>query len=99
MYDNVCQCVPMCVNVCQCVSVYVIVLFCVSLCVNVCYTSFCSLILLLFLYYFYYYILYRSRSHLFEEFLMTWVDRLKKVKPNIMTLKIQKEVEKYKVKA
>lgn len=28
---------------------------------------------------------------------MTWVDKLKKVKPNIMTLKIQKDVEKYKV--
>ena len=35
---------------------------------------------------------------MFEEFLMTWVDKLKKVKPNIMTLKIQKEVEKYKVR-
>ena len=28
---------------------------------------------------------------------MTWNDKLRKVKPNIMTLKIQKDVDKYKV--
>lgn len=35
---------------------------------------------------------------MFEEFLFTWQDRLRKIeKPTVMSVKLQGEVEKYKV--
>ena len=41
---------------------------------------------------------YRSKTYLFEEFLFMWQDRLRKLdRPTAMSLKLQTEVDKYKV--
>lgn len=41
---------------------------------------------------------HRSKTYLFEEFLFTWQDRLRKlVQPTVMSVKLQGEVDKYKV--
>lgn len=40
----------------------------------------------------------RSKTHLFEEFLFAWQDRLRKLEqPTVMSVKLQGEVDKYKV--
>lgn len=58
-------------------------LLCVQLCVNMCRTC------LLF---------HRSKTYVFEEFLFTWQDRLRKLEqPTAMSVKLQGEVDKYKV--
>lgn len=42
--------------------------------------------------------IYRSKTYVFEEFLLTWQDRLRKLKqPTSMSVKLQGEVDKYKV--
>lgn len=42
--------------------------------------------------------LYRSKTYVFEEFLFTWQDRLRKLEqPTAMSVKLQGEVDKYKV--
>ncbi|CAG6004611.1 unnamed protein product [Menidia menidia] len=42
-------------------------------------------------------ITFRTRTYLFEEFLFTWQDRLRKLeKPTVMSVKLQAEVDKYK---
>ncbi|KAK5608849.1 Cytoplasmic dynein 2 heavy chain 1 [Crenichthys baileyi] len=42
-------------------------------------------------------ITFRSKTYVFEEFLFTWQDRLKKLeKPTAMSVKLQGEVDKYK---
>lgn len=41
---------------------------------------------------------YRSKTYIFEEFLFTWQDRLRKLEqPTTMSVKLQAEVDKYKV--
>lgn len=41
---------------------------------------------------------YRSKTYIFEEFLLTWQDRLRKLEqPTTMSVKLQAEVDKYKV--
>ena len=41
----------------------------------------------------------RSKTYLFEEFLFAWQDRLKKLdQPTTMSIKLQAEVDKYKVR-
>lgn len=41
---------------------------------------------------------YRSKTYIFEEFLFTWQDRLRKLdQPTTMSVKLQAEVDKYKV--
>ncbi|KAL8191062.1 UNVERIFIED_CONTAM: Cytoplasmic dynein 2 heavy chain 1, partial [Gekko kuhli] len=43
-------------------------------------------------------ITFRSKTYLFEEFLLSWHDKLRKVEEHtIMTVKLQKEVDKYKM--
>ncbi|OBS69904.1 hypothetical protein A6R68_01554 [Neotoma lepida] len=43
-------------------------------------------------------ITYRTKTYLFEEFLVTWHDRLRKVEEHsVMTVKLQSEVDKYKI--
>uniref|UniRef100_A0A8C8DIA2 Dynein cytoplasmic 2 heavy chain 1 n=1 Tax=Oryzias sinensis TaxID=183150 RepID=A0A8C8DIA2_9TELE len=43
-------------------------------------------------------ITFRSKTYVFEEFLLTWQDRLRKLKqPTSMSVKLQGEVDKYKV--
>ncbi|XP_053164065.1 cytoplasmic dynein 2 heavy chain 1 isoform X1 [Hemicordylus capensis] len=43
-------------------------------------------------------ITFRSKTYLFEEFLLNWHDRLRKIEEHtIMTVKLQKEVDKYKM--
>ena len=43
-------------------------------------------------------LVYRSKTYLFEEFLFTWQDRLRKLEqPTAMSVKLQGEVDKYKV--
>uniref|UniRef100_A0A8C5IE70 DYHC2 protein n=1 Tax=Junco hyemalis TaxID=40217 RepID=A0A8C5IE70_JUNHY len=43
-------------------------------------------------------ITFRSKIYLFEEFLFNWHDRLRKMKEHtVMTVKLQKEVDKYKM--
>uniref|UniRef100_G3VCU8 Dynein cytoplasmic 2 heavy chain 1 n=1 Tax=Sarcophilus harrisii TaxID=9305 RepID=G3VCU8_SARHA len=43
-------------------------------------------------------ITFRSKIYVFEEFLMTWHDRLRKVEEHsVMTVKLQSEVDKYKM--
>uniref|UniRef100_A0A8C2M1K4 Cytoplasmic dynein 2 heavy chain 1 n=1 Tax=Cricetulus griseus TaxID=10029 RepID=A0A8C2M1K4_CRIGR len=43
-------------------------------------------------------ITYRSKTYLFEEFLMNWHDRLRKVEEHsVMTVKLQSEVDRYKI--
>uniref|UniRef100_A0ABM5FWF4 Cytoplasmic dynein 2 heavy chain 1 n=2 Tax=Agamidae TaxID=81953 RepID=A0ABM5FWF4_9SAUR len=43
-------------------------------------------------------ITFRSKTYLFEEFLLNWHDKLRKVEEHtIMTVKLQKEVDKYKM--
>ena len=39
----------------------------------------------------------RSQTGKFDDLLGSWVDILKKTEPNVMTLKIQKDVDSYKV--
>lgn len=40
----------------------------------------------------------RSKTYLFEEFLFAWQDRLRKLEqPTVMSVKLQGEVDKYKV--
>ncbi|MEQ2202449.1 Cytoplasmic dynein 2 heavy chain 1, partial [Xenoophorus captivus] len=42
-------------------------------------------------------ITFRSKTYVFEEFLFTWQDRLRKLeKPTVMSVKLQGEVDKYK---
>ncbi|KAM9317805.1 cytoplasmic dynein 2 heavy chain 1 [Pholidichthys leucotaenia] len=42
-------------------------------------------------------ITFRSKTHVFEEFLFTWQDRLRKLEqPTVMSVKLQGEVDKYK---
>ncbi|KAM9801492.1 cytoplasmic dynein 2 heavy chain 1 [Neosynchiropus ocellatus] len=42
-------------------------------------------------------ITFRSKTYVFEEFLFTWQDRLRKVEtPTVMSVKLQGEVDKYK---
>lgn len=41
--------------------------------------------------------IYRTKTGQFDDLLGTWKDKLKKTEPNIMTLKIQKEIDTYKV--
>lgn len=54
--------------------------------------QFCVNILYLFLFF------YRSKTYVFEEFLFTWQDRLRKLgQPTAMSVKLQAEVDKYKV--
>ncbi len=48
-------------------------------------TSFCSLEF------------YRSRYYVFEEYLGQWYEKLKEDKPTTMTVRLQQEIEKYKV--
>ncbi|KAK7812802.1 LOW QUALITY PROTEIN: hypothetical protein U0070_019828, partial [Myodes glareolus] len=41
---------------------------------------------------------YRTKTYLFEEFLMNWHDRLRKVaEHSVMTVKLQSEVDRYKI--
>lgn len=41
---------------------------------------------------------YRSKTYVFEEFLFMWQDRLRKLEqPTAMSVKLQGEVDKYKV--
>lgn len=41
---------------------------------------------------------YRSKTYAFEEFLFAWQDRLRKLEqPTAMSVKLQGEVDKYKV--
>ena len=40
---------------------------------------------------------YRSRYYLFEEHLGQWYEKLKTDEPTTMTVRLQKEIEKYKV--
>lgn len=41
---------------------------------------------------------YRSKTYIFEEFLSTWQDRIRKLEqPTTMSVKLQAEVDKYKV--
>uniref|UniRef100_A0A4W6FB11 Dynein cytoplasmic 2 heavy chain 1 n=1 Tax=Lates calcarifer TaxID=8187 RepID=A0A4W6FB11_LATCA len=43
-------------------------------------------------------ITFRSKTYVFEEFLFTWQDRLRKLEqPTVMSVKLQAEVDKYKV--
>lgn len=43
-------------------------------------------------------LIYRSKTYVFEEFLFTWQDRLRKLEqPTVMSVKLQGEVDKYKV--
>ncbi|PNI44695.1 DYNC2H1 isoform 3 [Pan troglodytes] len=43
-------------------------------------------------------ITFRTKTYLFEEFLMNWHDRLRKVEEHsVMTVKLQSEVDKYKI--
>ncbi|KAH0625160.1 hypothetical protein JD844_033332 [Phrynosoma platyrhinos] len=43
-------------------------------------------------------ITFRSKTYLFEEFLLNWHDKLRKIEEHtIMTVKLQKEVDKYKM--
>lgn len=43
-------------------------------------------------------LLYRSKTYVFEEFLFMWQDRLRKLEhPTAMSVKLQGEVDKYKV--
>lgn len=40
----------------------------------------------------------RKKTHVFEEFLITWQERLRKLEqPTTMSVKLQAEVDKYKV--
>lgn len=39
----------------------------------------------------------RSRYYLFEEYLGQWYERLKQDTPTTMTVRLQQEIEKYKV--
>ena len=39
----------------------------------------------------------RSRYYHFEEYLTQWYERLKSDEPTTMTIRLQKEIEKYKV--
>ncbi|KAM4566457.1 cytoplasmic dynein 2 heavy chain 1 isoform 3-T3 [Odontesthes bonariensis] len=42
-------------------------------------------------------ITFRSKTYIFEEFLFTWQDRLRKLEqPTVMSVKLQAEVDKYK---
>ena len=43
-------------------------------------------------------IFYRSRYYTFEEYLVHWYEKLKTDEPTTMTVRLQKEIEKYKVK-
>lgn len=44
--------------------------------------------------------LYRSKTYLFEEFLLNWHDKLRKMEEHtVMTVKLQREVDKYKVRS
>lgn len=40
----------------------------------------------------------RGHTYKFEEFLMVWTDELKNREPTTMTVRLQKEVDKYKVR-
>lgn len=43
-------------------------------------------------------LIYRSKTYVFEEFLFTWQERLRKLEqPTVMSVKLQEEVDKYKV--
>ena len=41
---------------------------------------------------------FRSRYYLFEEYLGNWYEKLKEDEPTIMTVRLQQEIEKYKVR-
>ena len=44
------------------------------------------------------YLFYRGHTYKFEEFLMIWTDELKSREPTTMTVRLQKDVDKYKVR-
>jgi len=44
------------------------------------------------------FVLLRSRCHVFEEFILNWEDRLKEQDPTVMTVKLQKDVNIFKVR-
>lgn len=46
-----------------------------------------------------FFLFYRGHTYKFEEFLMIWTDELKNREPTTMTIRIQKEVDKFKVRA
>jgi len=46
---------------------------------------------------FFYLYYFRSRYYLFEEYLSQWYERLKSDTPTTMTVRLQNEIEKYKV--
>lgn len=39
----------------------------------------------------------RSKAYLFEEFLSSWYEKLKSEEPTTMTVRLQKDIDKYKV--
>ena len=41
--------------------------------------------------------LYRSKAYMFEEFLSSWYEKLKSEEPTTMTVRLQKDIDKYKV--
>ena len=41
--------------------------------------------------------IFRSRCYVFEEFILNWEDRLKEQDPTVMTVKLQKDVNIFKV--
>jgi hypothetical protein len=42
---------------------------------------------------------YRAKIYLFEEFLINWHERLRKIEEHsVMTVKLQSEVDRYKVR-
>lgn len=43
-------------------------------------------------------VFYRSKTYIFEEFLFAWQEKLRKLgQPSVMSVKLQGEVDKYKV--
>lgn len=40
---------------------------------------------------------YRSKAYMFEEFLSSWYEKLKSEEPTTMTVRLQKDIDKYKV--
>lgn len=41
--------------------------------------------------------MYRSKAYMFEEFLSSWYEKLKSEEPTTMTVRLQKDIDKYKV--
>ena len=42
-------------------------------------------------------ITFRSHTHQFEDFLLSWTDKLRSVEPSPITVKVQNELDKYQV--